>query len=152
MFHLMQLKLKVKESYNSNIKQGFIYGSAVFATEFIGYFFFGLMSTRCLYNFKKKYFSTILSQEQAWFDSVNIYEFATKIQTQLEYIEQGMGDVIMDTIISKIFLQIGSHYLIVFVIIKKLIYLLEKIEIIAIYVSNYGMHIILLEFLYLQMF
>ena len=93
------MKLKVKESYNSNIKQDFIYGSAVFATEFIGYFFFGLMSTRCLYNFKKKYFSTILSQEQAWFDSVNIYEFATKIQTQLEYIEQGMGDVIMDTII-----------------------------------------------------
>ena len=94
------MKLKVKESYNSNIKKDFIYGSVVFATEFIGFFFFGLMSTRCLYNFKKKYFSTILSQEQAWFDSVNIYEFATKIQTQLEYIEQGMGDVIMDTIIN----------------------------------------------------
>ena len=34
----------------------------------------------------------ILSQEQSWFDSTNIFEFSTKIQTQLEYIELGLGE------------------------------------------------------------
>ena len=55
-------------------------------------FFIGLFSTRCLYNFKKKYFRAILSQEQGWFDLCNVFEFASKIQAQLEYIELGLGE------------------------------------------------------------
>ena len=34
----------------------------------------------------------ILSQEQGWFDTTNVFEFATKIQAQLEYIELGLGE------------------------------------------------------------
>jgi ATP-binding cassette subfamily B (MDR/TAP) protein 1 len=85
---------------NSNIKKQLIFGSCELVGNIVGYGFFGLLSKRCLYNFKKKYFSLILSQEQAWFDSTNVYEFATKIQAQLEYIDLGLGsrlgNILMD--------------------------------------------------------
>ena len=86
------MKLNVKEQMNSNIKKQLIFGSLEFVGNILGYGFFGLLSKRCIYNFKKKFFQTILSQEQAWFDSANIYEFATKIQAQIEYIEVGIGN------------------------------------------------------------
>ena len=43
---------------------------------------------------KKKYFTVILSQEQGWFDSNNAFEFSTKVQAQLDQVEQGIGDKI----------------------------------------------------------
>ena len=86
------MKLRVKETMNSNIKKQIVYGVISLVGNFLGYFFIGLLGTRALYNFKKKYFSVILSQEQGWFDSNNAFEFATKIQSQLEYIELGLGE------------------------------------------------------------
>ena len=86
------MKLNTKEQMNSNIKKQLIFGSCELVGNIIGYGFFGLLSKRCLYNFRKKYFSLILSQEQAWFDSTNVYEFATKIQAQLEYMDLGLGN------------------------------------------------------------
>ena len=47
------MKLTVKESMNSNIKKQLICGSIVLVGAIVGYFFIGLFSTRCLYNFKK---------------------------------------------------------------------------------------------------
>ena len=109
------MKLNVKEEMNSNIKNELIFGCIELFGNIMGYGFFGLLSKRCMYNFKKKYFSVILSQEQAWFDSANVYEFATKIQTQLEYIElglgTGLGNVLMDFFVgiaSFIFAFFGS--------------------------------------------
>ncbi len=94
------MKLNTKEQMNSNIKKQLIFGSCELVGNIVGYGFFGLLSKRCLYSFKKKYFSLILSQEQAWFDSTNVYEFATKIQAQLEYIDLGLGsrlgNILMD--------------------------------------------------------
>ena len=94
------MKLNVKEEMNSSIKYELIFGCMELVGNIMGYGFFGLLSKRCIYNFKKKYFSVILSQEQAWFDSANVYEFATKIHTQLEHIElglgTGLGNVLMD--------------------------------------------------------
>ena len=86
------MKLNVKETMESNIKKQMIYGSASLVGNIVGYGFLGLLSSKCLYNFKKKYFSLILSQEQGWFDTTNVFEFATKIQAQLEYIELGLGE------------------------------------------------------------
>ena len=86
------MKLTVKETMNSNIKKALIVGSICLVGITIGFFFIGLLCTRCLYNFKKKYFTTILSQEQGWFDSCNVFEFASKIQSQIEYIELGIGE------------------------------------------------------------
>ena len=109
------MKLNVKEQMNSNIKKQLIFGSIELVGNIMGYGFFGLLCKRCIYNFKKKYFSVILSQEQAWFDSANVFEFATKIQTQIEYIELGLGsrlgNILMDFFIgvaSFIFAFFGS--------------------------------------------
>ena len=41
---------------------------------------------------KINYFYLILRQEQGWFDENNAFEFATKVQAQLEQIEMGVGD------------------------------------------------------------
>ena len=41
---------------------------------------------------KRQYFKVILSQEQGWFDANNPFEFATKVQSQLEQIEFGIGE------------------------------------------------------------
>ena len=47
---------------------------------------------RQMNNLKIKYFELILNQDQNWFDENNSYEFSTKIQSQLEQIELGLGD------------------------------------------------------------
>ena len=86
------MKLNVKETMESNIKKQMMYGSFSLFGNIIGYGLLGLLSSRCLYNFKKRYFTVILSQEQGWFDTTNVFEFATKIQAQLEYIELGLGE------------------------------------------------------------
>ena len=86
------MKLNLKETMNSNIKKQVMFGAIALVGGIVGYFFIGLFSTRCLYNFKKKYFRAILSQEQGWFDLCNVFEFASKIQAQLEYIELGFGE------------------------------------------------------------
>ena len=101
------MKEQVKETMNSNIKQQFIYGSIALVDNFVAYFFIGLISTRSLYNFKKKYFRLIFAQEQAWFDSTNVFSFASKIQAQLEFLEVGLGEVIVDCIV-KICILLGS--------------------------------------------
>ena len=86
------MKLNVKETMESNIKKQLVCGAISFVDTIMAYFFFGLMCTRSLRNFKKKYFTLILSQEQGWFDSINIFEFSSRIQSQLEYIEIGMNE------------------------------------------------------------
>ena len=97
----------VEDSLTSGIKKQLIYGAIALADNFIAYFFIGLLGTRCLYTFKKRYFSAIFAQEQAWFDSTNIFEFASKIQSQLEFIETGLGDIFVDLVV-KFFVSIGS--------------------------------------------
>ena len=86
------MKSIVEDSLNSSIKMTIIIGVVSLIGDFIDYSFGGLFSTRALYNFKRKYFRTILSQELAWFDSTNTFEFSSKIQSQIEYIESGIGE------------------------------------------------------------
>ena len=93
------MKLKVKETMESNIKRQLVCGAITFVGTIMAYCFFGLICTRCLRNFKKKYFTLILSQEQSWFDSTNIFEFSSKIQTQLEYMEIGMNEHITKNVV-----------------------------------------------------
>ena len=85
---------------NRNIKQKLVCGVFAFVGNFMGYFFVGLFSTRALYNFKKKYLRIILSQELGWFDSANIFEFASKMQSQLEFIELGLGEFLGKVLIN----------------------------------------------------
>ena len=94
------MKLKVKDTMESNIKKQLVCGAISFVGTIIAYFFFGLMCTRSLRNFKRKYFTLILSQEQGWFDSINIFEFSSRIQSQLEYIEIGMNEHVTKNVVS----------------------------------------------------
>ena len=60
-----------------------------------------------IYKLKKNYFNLILSQEQAYFDKCNSYELVTKVQTQLEQIELGLGEK-FGFVIQKIFTVISG--------------------------------------------
>jgi ATP-binding cassette subfamily B (MDR/TAP) protein 1 len=86
------MKSVVKKTMNDQIKKQLIYGALSFLFNFMSVCFWSLIGNRCVYNLKKKYFTTILAQEQGWFDSNNAFEFSTKVQAQLEQVEQGIGD------------------------------------------------------------
>ena len=102
----------VEPQINNTIKKFLIYGSIMFALNFLSEFLWlysGLMQIHIL---KINYFSLILKQEQGWFDKNNAYEFSTKVQAQIDGIEQGIGNR-LGTIILK-FIEIISGYAIRF--------------------------------------
>jgi len=70
----------------------FIIGTAMFFAFFINKFFWSYSGMRQIHHLKEKYFALILNQEQGWFDENNAYEFATKVQAQLEQIALGVGE------------------------------------------------------------
>ena len=71
----------------------FLYiGIVMFFAEFLNNCLWHLSGLRQIHHMKQKYFELILSQEQGWFDINNAFEFATKVQAQLEQIEYGLGD------------------------------------------------------------
>jgi len=63
-----------------------------FGVNFFMLFLWGFAAMRQMNTLKTKYFKLILSQEQSFFDEHNSFEFANKIQSQLEQIELGLGD------------------------------------------------------------
>ena len=59
---------------------------------FLNNFMWQYAGLRQMHHLKEKYFAKILEQEQGWFDQHNAFEFATKVQVQLEQIEMGVGE------------------------------------------------------------
>ena len=82
----------IEKVFNRQIKKLLTFGSISFVCTFLSVTFWNLVAQRDIHNFKYKYFSLLLKQEQGWFDKNNAFEFATKVQTQLEKVESGMGD------------------------------------------------------------
>lgn len=71
----------------------FLYiGTGMFFANFLMISMWQYVGLRQIHHLKEKYFALILQQEQGWFDSNNAYEFATKVQAQLEQIELGLGE------------------------------------------------------------
>ena len=89
-FNMMQI---VEKSLNNQINKLLIFGTISFVCNFLSVTFWNFLGQRNMHHLKYKYFSLILKQEQAWFDKNNPFEFATKIQTQLEHIELGIGEI-----------------------------------------------------------
>ena len=94
--HILQMiqemmKQSIHKSMNRQIRRYLITGAVSFICNFLNGCFWLLIGYKCSYNFKKKYFTLILSQEQGWFDSYNTYELSTKVQAQIEQFEQGIG-------------------------------------------------------------
>ena len=81
-----------KKTMNKKVREFLIYGAASFVAAFMSNFFWEYASLRQMHHLKEKYFARILMQEQGWFDQNNAYEFATKVQVQLEQIELGVGE------------------------------------------------------------
>ena len=81
-----------KKNMDKKVREFMIYGAAAFVATFMSNFFWEYASLRQMHHLKEKYFARILMQEQGWFDKNNAYEFATKVQVQLEQIELGVGE------------------------------------------------------------
>ena len=77
---------------NDQIKAQLINGVLSFIFYFVSIFFWSLVDNRCIYRLKQNYFTIILRQEQGWFDSNNPLEISTKVNSEIEDIEQGIGD------------------------------------------------------------
>ena len=90
--NIQQMISLVKEVFDRQIKRFLIFGAIAFACNFLSVTFWNLVGQRDIHHLKFKYFSIILGQEQGWFDQNNAFEFATKVQAQLEQVEQGIGD------------------------------------------------------------
>ena len=83
---------RVKSAFNTQIRRFLIFGAIAFVCSFLAICFWCLLGSRMCHTLKRRYFTVILSQEQGWFDANNPFEFATKVQAQLEQIEFGVGE------------------------------------------------------------
>ena len=83
---------KIETKINKMILYFIILGIFTFIGNFFMLFMWGYSALRQINKMKKNYFSIILRQEPSWFDENNAFEFSTKVQTQLEQIEFGIGD------------------------------------------------------------
>ena len=83
---------RVKHAFDTQIKRFLIIGAIMFICNFLSICFWTLMGSRMCHRLRRNYFTVILSQEQGWFDANNPFEFATKVQAQLEQVEMGIGE------------------------------------------------------------
>ena len=83
---------KVESQIDKTIRKFLIYGSIMFVFNFLSEFLWLYSGLRQMHNFKINYFSTILKQEQSWFEANNIFELGTKVQAQIEGVEPAFGD------------------------------------------------------------
>ena len=74
------------------VKKLLYIGTGMFFAFFITKFTWNLVGIRQMQHLKENYFATILKQEQGWFDANNAFEFATKVQAQIEQITLGVGE------------------------------------------------------------
>ena len=83
---------RVKHAFDTQIKKFLVVGAIIFVCNFLSICFWTLIGSRICHKLKRNYLSVILSQEQGWFDANNAFEFATKVQAQLEQVEMGIGE------------------------------------------------------------
>ena len=85
---------EVEPQIDKTIRKFLIYGSIMFVFNFLSEFLWLYSGLRQMHNFKINYFSTILKQEQSWFEANNIFELGTKVQAQIEGVEPAFGDTL----------------------------------------------------------
>ena len=91
-----------KERIDNIIKRYMTLGVFLFISNFLHAFGWQYSAFLQIHQLKNNYFSVIMRQEQEYFDNNNSFELVTKVQTQLEQIELGLGDK-FGFIIQKIF-------------------------------------------------
>ena len=98
-----EFSLNIKGVYTRYL----ILGSILFCSNFLQQFSWQYSAFLQIYKLKENYFTLLLSQEQAYFDKCNSFELVTKVQTQLEQIELGLGEK-FGFVIQKIFTVISG--------------------------------------------
>lgn len=66
-------------------------GAGIFIGSIMMVFFWSIVGKRLTNKVSEEYFRVLMRQEQGWFDQTNAFEFATKVQTQVKTIENGIG-------------------------------------------------------------
>lgn len=66
-------------------------GLGIFIGSLLMVYAWTIIGKRLTNKINAEYFKVIMRQEQAWFDRSNMFEFATKVQTQVKIIENGIG-------------------------------------------------------------
>ena len=100
---IQQFVDNVKKVYTNYL----ILGTILFMANFIQAFGWQYSAFRQIHTLKNNYFNLIMSQEQSYFDNNNAFELVTKVQTQIENIECGLGDK-FGFVIQKIFTVISG--------------------------------------------
>ena len=99
------------DDFVENVKSVYIryliLGTILFISNFMQAFGWQYSAFRQIHKLKENYFTLIMNQEQAYFDNNNSFELVTKVQTQLEQIELGLGDK-FGFVIQKIFTVISG--------------------------------------------
>jgi ABC-type multidrug transport system fused ATPase/permease subunit len=83
---------KFEKNIDKMVKKLLYIGTGMFFAFFISKFTWNYVGIKQMQHLKENYFATILKQEQGWFDSNNAFEFATKVQAQIEQITLGVGE------------------------------------------------------------
>ena len=89
-------KIAFYEDFTSSVRRislNLVYfGLTAFFTYFLMNCLWNYIGLKQIHHLKEKYFALILSQEQKWFESQNMFEYTTKIQTELDTVERGLGE------------------------------------------------------------
>ena len=83
---------KFEKNIDKMVKKLLYIGTGMFFAFFISKFTWNYVGIKQMQHLKENYFATILKQEQGWFDANNAFEFATKVQAQIEQITLGVGE------------------------------------------------------------
>ncbi len=134
-FQIEEMKNIVIRTLNYQIKRQIKFGILTFISFFINIFFWSLVGNRAVYNFKKKYFSLILKQEQGWFDEKNPFLIATTVYSQIEDIEQGIAEKV--GVVISLLSQSITGIILAFISSWKLTLVMLSVTPLPLFLSNY---------------
>ena len=98
--YLKMMRDAINDAMNTLIYRFLWVGAIMLVAHFMNVTFWTYTSLRQVLQMKENYFTVILKQEQGWFDAHNAFEFATKVQAQLEQVEMGLGEKFGNVIMS----------------------------------------------------
>ena len=89
---MLAMKRQIEDTMMDQVYKYLYTGIGMFFAYLIACACWTYVGLRAVYTLKERYFNVILRQEQGWFDANNAFEFATKVQAQLEQVEIGIGE------------------------------------------------------------
>lgn len=79
-------------------------------SAFIGLYTWGYTGSRQAARFKEKYYSALLAQEVAWYDSNDVNKLSTKVASNIVAIEAAIGDKVPTFLLTVVMSIFGFFY------------------------------------------